>query len=71
VAHKNFNANQLEFVNLIILHLTDRGVMHAKRLYEPPFIGLAPQGPDALFSHAQVEELFGVIAHVNQMALAA
>lgn len=71
VAQKNLNANQLEFVHLIILHLTDRGVMHAKRLYEPPFSGLAPQGPDALFSHAQVEELFGVIEHVNQMALAA
>jgi type I restriction enzyme R subunit len=71
VAGKTLSANQLEFVSLIVTHLTERGVMEADLLYEPPFTSYAPQGPDALFTSAQVDELFGVLAHVKAMALAA
>jgi type I restriction enzyme, R subunit len=71
VAGKVLSANQLEFINLIVSHLTERGVMDAALLYEPPFTGLAPQGPDVLFTHAQVDELFGVLDQVKLMALAA
>ena len=31
---KTFTANQLEFVNLIVDHLTEHGVMEPARLYE-------------------------------------
>jgi type I restriction enzyme, R subunit len=71
VASKIFSANQLEFVNLIVTHLTERGVMESSLLYEPPFTGVAPQGPDALFTKTQVDELFGVLDQVKLMALAA
>jgi type I restriction enzyme R subunit len=71
VSGKTLTANQLEFVNLIVTHLTERGVMEAALLYEPPFTGYAPQGPDALFTSAQVEELFGVLDHIKATALAA
>ncbi len=71
VAAKNLSANQLEFVNLVVSHLTERGVMEASLLYEPPFTGLSPQGPDALFSKAQVDELFVVLDQVKVMARAA
>jgi type I restriction enzyme R subunit len=71
VAGKTLSANQLEFVNLIVTHLTECGVMEPGLLYEPPFTNFAPQGPDALFTSAQVDELFGVLDHIKATARAA
>jgi type I restriction enzyme, R subunit len=71
VAGKTLSANQLEFVNLIVTHLTERGVMEPGLLYEPPFTSYAPLGPDALFTSAQVDELFGVLDDIKATALAA
>jgi len=71
VSGKTLTANQLEFVNLIVTHLTERGVMEAALLYEPPFTNFAPQGPDALFTSAQVDELFGVLDYIKATAQAA
>jgi len=70
-AGKTLSANQLEFVNLIVTHLTERGVMDAGLLYEPPFTSYAPQGPDALFTSAQVDQLFAALEQVRLSAVAA
>ncbi|MBA3342839.1 MAG: DEAD/DEAH box helicase family protein [Gemmatimonadaceae bacterium] len=68
---KTLGANQIEFVNLIVNHLTEHGAMEAARLYESPFTDLTPHGPDALFTSAQVDELLTVLAGVRATALAA
>jgi type I restriction enzyme R subunit len=58
-------------VNLIVDHLTERGVMDSGLLYESPFTDLTPTGPDGLFKSAQVNELLAVLAQVRAAALAA
>lgn len=65
---KVLSANQIEFVNLVINHLTEHGVMDAGLLYESPFTDLTPQGPDGLFTSAQVDELVGVLERVREAA---
>jgi type I restriction enzyme R subunit len=68
---KTLSANQIEFVALIVDHLTEHGVMDAAQLYESPFTDLAPRGPDGLFTSTQVDELVAVLHQVKAAALAA
>ena len=71
VAGKTLGANQIEFVNLIVNHLTEHGVMEAARLYESPFTDLTPHGPEGLFSESAVGELIAVLDVVRRTAIAA
>ena len=64
-------ANQIEFVNLVVDHLTEYSFMTPERLYESPFTDLTPRGPDALFSAAQIDGLIRVLDAVRASAIAA
>ena len=65
---KTFTANQLEFVNLIVDHLTEHGVMEPARLYESPFTDIAPYGPDGLFPAGDIDALLQVLDGVRATA---
>jgi type I restriction enzyme, R subunit len=68
IAGKTLTANQLEFLDLVIEHLTQNGAMDAALLYESPFTDLAAQGPPSLFSDQEVEEIVEVIEAVRGRA---
>ncbi|PPJ64198.1 DEAD/DEAH box helicase family protein [Cuspidothrix issatschenkoi] len=70
LSNKNLNANQIEFINMIINYLTEHGVMDAALLYESPFTDITPQGPDGLFTSTQVDELIACLEEVYQKAIA-
>jgi type I restriction enzyme, R subunit len=67
---KTLNSSQIDFVNLIIDHLTEHGLIDAAMLYESPFTDLTPRGPDALFDKTELDELFGVLDTVRAHAAA-
>jgi type I restriction enzyme R subunit len=70
-ASQTLTANQIEFVNMVVDHLTEHGVMPAARLYESPFTDLAPHGPDGLFAPAQVTALIETLDGIRATAKAA
>jgi type I restriction enzyme R subunit len=71
LAGQTLNANQIEYVDMIVNHLTDHGVMGASLLYESPFTDLTPHGPDGLFPSALVDDLMAVLDGVRATAVAA
>jgi type I restriction enzyme, R subunit len=63
-------ASQIEFINMVIEHLTDQGVMDPALLYEVPFTDIAPTGPEKLFDEEKVTRLFTRIKAINDSAVA-
>lgn len=70
LATRNLSANQIEFVNLIIDHLTERGAIDPRRLYESPFTDFDDQGVSGLFPQAEVRTIVQVLNDVRGRAAA-
>lgn len=67
---KALSANQIEFTNMIVDHLTEHGVMETALLYESPFTDVTPKGPEGIFAPAQVDELVSALHEVHDRAVA-
>ncbi len=72
---RDFLRSHLNHVSLQKLRrnkpLTENGIMEPGRLYESPFTAIAPQGPDALFSTSEMDELLRALKAVRMTAVAA
>jgi type I restriction enzyme R subunit len=67
---KALTANQIEFVNLIIEHLTEKGAMDVGLLYESPYTDFSPRGVDGLFEPDDVTQLFSILEDIRRRAAA-
>lgn len=65
---KSLTASQIEFINLIIDHLTEHGTIEPERLYESPFTDFNPRGVEGLFDPPQVKELLTIVSAVHSNA---
>jgi type I restriction enzyme R subunit len=65
---KRYTKNQIQFVTLIIDELTERGVVEAARVYESPYDSVAPQGPEAIFTEADLDRIFATIDDFRRRA---
>lgn len=64
------SANQIEFLNMVIDYLTERGVMDPRLLYESPFTEFNALGVEGVFDEADVIELISILEEVRQRAAA-
>jgi type I restriction enzyme R subunit len=62
------SADQIEFISIIIDHLTHHGVMDPGFLYESPFTDINSQGPEGVFAPEQIDELFSVLENIQAAA---
>lgn len=69
-ASRTLSASQIEFLNMIIDYLTERGVMDPRLLYESPFTDLDAMGVEGVFESADVVELVGILEVVRKRAAA-
>jgi len=65
---KRYSVNQIRFVEMVIDYLTEHGTVEERRVYESPFISVAPQGPDAIFVSDDVDEFFEIVKHLRNTA---
>ncbi len=63
-------ADQIEFVAMVVEHVTKNGVMDPGLLYETPFSDRSPDGPEGVFEDAQVEKFVGKVRFINESAVA-
>jgi len=62
-------AQQIEFIDMVIEHLTEKGTMDPGLLYESPFIDNAPEGPQQVFDFEKTKRLIEVIKGLNESAV--
>lgn len=63
-------ANQIEFIDLIVNHLTEQGYMDPALLYESPFTDLNPLGVEGVFGPDRAGQLIGLLEGIRARAAA-
>jgi type I restriction enzyme R subunit len=63
-----FDTSQIRFIEMIIDHLTQRGIMDAGLLYGQPYTGIHYEGLDGVFPSATADEIVNLLEQVNSNA---
>ncbi len=66
----SLSADQIEFLNMVIDHLTERGVMDARLLYESPFTDRSPLGIDGVLGASNARRVIELLDDVRKRAAA-
>lgn len=66
---KVMTANQIEFLNLIVNHLSSRGWITVKQLYASPFTDIHPYGIAGIFDDGSTVALLTALRSVQQNAI--
>ena len=61
---------QIEFINLVVLELTQAGVMEPDRLFQSPFTDVHAQGPLGVFPPAKIVAMVEVLDEIRRRAMA-
>ena len=70
IAERRLSGSQLDFVNLVIDHLTQCGWMRPEQLYSSPFTDEFSGGPNAVFKEEQaLQALISALTSVRQNAI--
>ncbi len=64
------SANQIEFVDMIIDYLTERGSMDPSLLYEAPFTDFDDEGVNGVFSFEEAKKLVAALTDIRDHAAA-
>ena len=66
---RTLRPNQFEFIQMMIEHLTEYGVMDAGRLYEPPYTDLHDHGLGGMFGE-DAAEIVAIVEEIDRRAAA-
>jgi type I restriction enzyme, R subunit len=67
---RRLTANQREFIDFVIDHLTARGVTDPRPLYEPPFTDFNHNGVEGVSEHADVLHLVKILREIEPRSAA-
>jgi type I restriction enzyme R subunit len=70
VSERPLTANQVEFVNMLVEHLTAEGVVNPELLFESPFTDIDPLGVSGIFEQPEVEKILNILAKIKTNAAA-
>ena len=68
-AGKVLTPDQHDFIVLVIDSLTKNGIVEVGDLYEQPFSGQAPHGPDTIFSDTEIDAITVVLTALKGTAI--
>ena len=67
---RSLRADQIEFLDVVVEHLTQQGMLEPERLYESPFTDQHEQGVSGLFDDAEITTLFDLLQTIKARAAA-